>query len=136
MAVGTILCRFATGSNNLRNMGHFLQDRQLKSFQPYFSVHETTYTGAAQHIDISPGVINQMTAFGSFNVGSIAIPVSSQTGSISIDLHLTSDPTFVFPISGFPRNLADSAPLKKGKRNDNRKLHNPRRLTGFHRKAN
>ncbi|KAF2650662.1 hypothetical protein K491DRAFT_697115 [Lophiostoma macrostomum CBS 122681] len=112
---GTILCRFATGSNNLRNMGHLLQERQLKSFQPYFSIHETTFEGSAQQIEISPDFIHRMTAFGSFDVGSIAIPVSSQTGSISIDLYLTSERTLVFPISGFPRNLADSAPLKKEK---------------------
>ncbi|KAF2255943.1 hypothetical protein BU26DRAFT_498691 [Trematosphaeria pertusa] len=72
---GTICCRFAKGSDNLRSLG-------------------------------------------CFDVGSIVIPVSQQTGVVSIDLHLTNDkrnphPFSGFPISGFPRSLADGEPLKR-----------------------
>lgn len=59
-----------------------------------------------------------MTETGCFDVGSIVIPVSQQTGVVSIDLHLTNDkrnphPFSGFPISGFPRSLADGEPLKR-----------------------
>ena len=107
------MCRFAKGSDNLRNLGIFLQNRQLQSFQPHFRVHEIGNESTAQTIVVDPNIIKGMRDFGFFDVKSIVIPVSAQTGSICIDLHLTTEPTYVFPISGFPRNLADTAPLKR-----------------------
>lgn len=112
-SIGTILCRFAKGSDNLRNLGIYLQNCQQQSFQPYFEIHEIADEGGSQRVEIGPDIIAGMTAFGYFDVNSIAIPISSKTGSISIDLHLTNEPTYVFPISGLPRNLADTAPLKR-----------------------
>jgi len=49
---------------------------------------------------------------------SIVIPVTSESALLSVDLHLTNDrmkPTLCtgFPISGFPRSLADGEPLKR-----------------------
>ena len=112
-SIGTILCRFAKGSDNLRNLGTYLQKCQQQSFQPYFEIHEIANEGSWQRVEIGPDIIDGMTAFGYFDVKSIAIPISTETGSICINLHLTNEPTYMFPISGFPRNLVGTVPLKK-----------------------
>jgi hypothetical protein len=111
--LGTICCRFAKGSDYLRNIGHIMQKHQLQSFQPYFRIREVMHEETAQRIDISPAVIEKMTKFAHFDIGSIAIPVSLQMGLISIELHLTDDRRINYPISGFPRSLVNEEPLKK-----------------------
>jgi hypothetical protein len=59
--------------------------------------------------------ISEMIDLGLFNLGSIAIPVTTDTAILSIDLHLANDPHLCSgcPISGFPRNLSDGEPLKR-----------------------
>jgi hypothetical protein len=95
-----------------------LQKCQLQSFQPYFNIQEVKQEDGALKVVISREIISAMVEFGFFDVGSIAIPISSQAGLVAIDLHLTNDRNkpragLGCPISGFPRNLTDMEPLKK-----------------------
>jgi hypothetical protein len=71
----------------------------------------------SQCIDITTQTIREMSDRGLFHLNSIVIPVTSEEAVVSIDLHLTDDRTMWrgksgFPISGFPRLLADGEPLK------------------------
>jgi hypothetical protein len=72
----------------------------------------------SQCIHITTQTIRDMTERGLFHLKSIVIPVNSEEAVVSIDLHLTDvrimrrGPSG-FPISGFPRFLADSESLKR-----------------------
>lgn len=94
-----------------------MQKHQLGSFQPYFHIREIKYGEKVQNVLITSTIISGMTDRGFFDVGSIVIPVTEQTGIISINLHLTDDKSNSqpngLPISGFPRSLADVDPLKR-----------------------
>ena len=90
-----------------------MQKHQLHSFQPYFKIREVMHEETAQCIIISPEIIEKMTKFGYFDIGSIVIPISQQMGFVSIELHLTDNQRITYPISGFPRTLANEAPLKR-----------------------
>jgi hypothetical protein len=73
---------------------------------------------ASQCIHVTTQTIREMTDRGLFHLDSIVIPVSSEEAVVSIDLHLNDDRAMRrgqsgFPISGFPRLLADGEPLKK-----------------------
>ncbi|KAF2736521.1 hypothetical protein EJ04DRAFT_462876 [Polyplosphaeria fusca] len=115
---GTILCRFARGSQSLRNLGDYLKKHQFQSFQPFFNLQESTRRAQVQRIPISPKVISEMTEFGFFDIGPISIPISSRTITVSIDMHLSNGKNNQqsyagFPISGFPRSLDDVESLNK-----------------------
>ncbi|KAF1965273.1 hypothetical protein BU23DRAFT_604288 [Bimuria novae-zelandiae CBS 107.79] len=115
---GTIGCRFGKGSDNLRALGGYMQRHQLYSFQPYFKVQEVKQGDKAQTIKLTQEIISTMINTGYFSVGSIVIPVSKEVAFVSINLHLSDDkkkphPFSGFPISGFPRSLADGETIKK-----------------------
>lgn len=115
---GTIQCRFASGSDNLRNLGDYIRKHQRPNFQPFFHVKEVKHEESAQDIYITARAIYEMNDRGLFHLEYIAIPVTSESSLLSIDLHLTDDSMkphvrHGFPISGFPRSLADGEPLKK-----------------------
>ena len=106
------------GSDNLRNLGLYMQRHQLHSFQPYFKIQETKHGEKAQYVNLTREIIGGMIDTGHFDVGSIVIPVSKDSGLVSINLHLTNDkrkphPFSGFPVSGFPRNLAEGEPIKR-----------------------
>jgi hypothetical protein len=66
----------------------------------------------AQFISVTTQAIREMSDRGLFRLDSIVIPVSSEDAEVSIVLHLNDDRTlrrgrYGFPISGFPRRLAD-----------------------------
>lgn len=95
-----------------------MRKRQLPSFRPFFRVQEVKRQETAQNIYITPKIISEMIDIGLFNLGSVAIPVSSHSALLAIDIHLTNDKTRPhlccgFPISGFPRTLADGEALKR-----------------------
>lgn len=115
---GTICCRFAKGSDNLRSLGLYLKRHQLHSFQPYFRIQEAKHSERAKQVPISRDVIRMVTDISYFDIGLITIPVYQQSSMVSIYLHLTDDhekPSLAcgFPISGFPRNLAEGEPLRR-----------------------
>ncbi|KAI8938298.1 hypothetical protein NX059_005951 [Plenodomus lindquistii] len=115
---GSIQCRFGSGSDNLRNLGDYIRKHQRPNFQPYFHVKEVKHEESAQDIYITARVIREMIDRGLFHLGSIAIPVTSESSLLSINLHLTDDRMKPhihpgFPISGFPRSVADGEPLKR-----------------------
>jgi hypothetical protein len=90
-----------------------MQKHQLHSFQPFFKIREVMNEETAQCIIISPEIIEKMTKFGYFDIGPIVISVSQQMGFVSIELHLTDNRRITYPISGFPRTLANEGPLKR-----------------------
>ena len=95
-----------------------MQRHQLHSFQPYFKLQEVKQNEKAQTITITQEIISMMINTGYFSVGSIVIPVSKEAAFVAINLHLSNDkkkphPYSGFPISGFPRSLADGETLKK-----------------------
>ena len=90
-----------------------MQKHQLHSFQPYFKIREVMNEETAQCIIISPEIIEKMTKFGYFDIGPIVISISQQMGFVSIGLHLTDNRHITYPISGFPRTLANEGPLKR-----------------------
>lgn len=110
---GNIRCRFALGSNNLRNLGDYLRKHQGPNFQPFFRIQEVKQNQSAQKVHIKVHVIHEMIDRGLFNLESIVIPVTSEASLLSMDLHLVNDRCSGFPISGFPRSLADGEPLKR-----------------------
>lgn len=115
---GTIRCRFSKGSDNLRSLGIYLQRHQLRAFQPHFRMQEAKYSERANNIVLTREIIRTMTETSYFDIGTIVIPVPQQASIIAIDLHLTNDkkkphPFNGFPISGFPRSLANGEPLKR-----------------------
>lgn len=110
---GTICCRFTKSSDYLRSLGGFIQKHQLHSFQPYFKIRELMHEETSQYIKISPEIIEKMTKFGYFEIGSIVIPISLQMGLISIELNLTDNRRITYPISGFPRSLTSEELLKR-----------------------
>ena len=91
---------------------------QKTHFQPFFRVQEVRYIESAQEIYVTATIIREMTNRGFFHLGSIAIPVTSESSLLSMDLHMSENPMnprvcLGFPISGFPRSLANGEPLKK-----------------------
>ncbi|KAF9738488.1 hypothetical protein PMIN01_03771 [Paraphaeosphaeria minitans] len=116
---GMIRCRFAAGSGNLRKLGEYMRNHQGgERFQPFFHVQEVNHDESAHNIPITAQAIRDMIERGRFDLGKLAIPVTSETSIVAIDLHLTDDKAryFVksgFPISGFPRSLADGDVLKR-----------------------
>jgi hypothetical protein len=73
---------------------------------------------AAQYIHITQQIIREMTDRGLFYLESIVIPVTSEKAIVTIHLHLNDERVIQrsqsgFPISGFPRVLADGELLKK-----------------------
>jgi len=115
---GAVQCRFGSGSDNLRYLGDYIRKHQRPSFQPFFHVKEVKHEESAQDIFITAKIIHEMIDRGLFYLESVAIPMTSESSLLSIDLHLTDDRMKPhvrpgFPISGFPRILADGEPLKK-----------------------
>ncbi|KAF2134377.1 hypothetical protein P153DRAFT_402048 [Dothidotthia symphoricarpi CBS 119687] len=115
---GTLQCRFAAGSDNLRNLGDYIRKHQRPHFQPFFQVQEVKHNQSAQKIYITAHIVHEMIDRGLFHLDSIVMPVTSEASLLSIDLHLTDDRRkrhvcYGFPISGFPRSLADGEPLKR-----------------------
>ncbi|KAF2441827.1 hypothetical protein P171DRAFT_418623 [Karstenula rhodostoma CBS 690.94] len=116
---GMIRCRFAAGSENLRNLGDYMRKHQRgERFQPFFRVQEVNHDESVHSIPITAQAIRDMIERGRFDLGKLAIPVTSEMSIVSIDLHLTDDKAryFVrsgFPISGFPRSLSDGDVLKR-----------------------
>ena len=99
-------------------MGHYIRKHQKPNFQPFFRVQEVKYIESAQNIYVTDSIIREMTDRGLFYLGTIVIPVTSKSSLLSMDLHMTenlrnSPKCLGFPISGFPRSLADSEPLMK-----------------------
>jgi len=95
-----------------------IRKHQRPSFQPFFHVKEVKHEESAQDIFITAKIIHEMIDRGLFYLESVAIPMTSESSLLSIDLHLTDDRMKPhvrpgFPISGFPRILADGEPLKK-----------------------
>jgi hypothetical protein len=81
-------------------------------------VHEVKYVEEAQDIVLTSKVLNDMVDRRFFNLDPLTISLTSDSALISIDLFLTNDsmkPALCtgFPISGFPRTLADGEPLKR-----------------------
>ncbi|KAF1847324.1 uncharacterized protein K460DRAFT_278260 [Cucurbitaria berberidis CBS 394.84] len=116
---GTIKCRFATESENLRHLGANIKTKfKRRNFQPFFRVHEVTHDENAQDIQLGHDILEDMIEVLDFRMDTITIPVTSESALVSIDLHLTDDAMKPelrngFPISGFPRSLADDEPLKR-----------------------
>ncbi|EUC48828.1 hypothetical protein COCMIDRAFT_2285 [Bipolaris oryzae ATCC 44560] len=110
---GTIACRFANGSDNLRFLGEHIRFKfQRYRFQPFFRIYEVGNVEHTQEIELSRNVLEDMVDTRLFDLGPIVIPVTSESALLAIDLHLTDDhmqPTLStgFPISGFPRNLTE-----------------------------
>lgn len=99
-------------------MGDYIRKHQLPHFQPFFRIQEAMRVEGAQSIPVTRHTIRDMTERGLFRLDSIVIPVASESAAVSIDLHLTDHRTTRygqsgFPISGFPRLLADGEPLKR-----------------------
>ncbi|XP_014554875.1 hypothetical protein COCVIDRAFT_39346 [Bipolaris victoriae FI3] len=116
---GTIACRFADGSDDLRFLGEHIRFKfQRYKFQPFFRISEVGNVEHTQDIELSRKVLEDMVDSRSFNLGAIVIPVTSDPALLSIDLHLIDDrkqPKFStsFPISGFPRNLTEGEAVKQ-----------------------
>lgn len=113
-----IRCRFGTDSENLRYLGEHIKQFRRSQFQPYFRVHEVTYEEHAQDIRFDRNVLEDMIEILDFRIKPITVPVSSENALVSMDLHLSDNSLNPelrngFPISGFPRGLADEEPLKK-----------------------
>lgn len=74
--------------------------------------------GQTQEIELDRTVLENMIDSRFFHVQPIEIPVTTESALLAIDLHLTNDSIKEdlltgFPISGFPRSLADDEPLNR-----------------------
>lgn len=116
---GTIACRFADGSDNLRFLGEHLRFKfQRYKFQPFFRISEVGNVEHTQDIELSRKVLKDVVDSRLFGLGSIVIPVTSDSVLLAIDFHPIDDrmqPTLSagFPISGFPSNLTEGEAVKQ-----------------------
>jgi hypothetical protein len=78
--------------------------------QPDFRIQECM-SDESERIYVTRQIVREMTERGLFHLDSVMIPMSNEESFISIDLHLTGNTRY--PISGFPRLLADGDVLRK-----------------------
>jgi hypothetical protein len=100
---GHLRCRFYPGSEELKNLGKFLQLRQKPSFQAYFAVTPKRLNFESKFL-ITREHIASMIKGGQFDMGDpISLPATIGREETSIELYL--EPDIPIPISGFPRVL-------------------------------
>ncbi|KAI3316635.1 FabD/lysophospholipase-like protein [Xylariaceae sp. AK1471] len=110
---GSIYCRFANSSDEMKAMGEFLRKCLRAKFEPFFIVEEqvrSLESFVTLNINITENMINDMYLRGIFQLGRIKIYLSKELAVTTISLSLQTDPyphsTNAFlPISGFPREL-------------------------------
>lgn len=94
-----------------------MKKHQLPHFQPFFRIQESMRDDTTQCVHIAAQTVRDMTERGLFHLDSVVIQLSSEDAIVSIHLQLTSDrpqpDSPGFPISGFPRQLADADTLKR-----------------------
>ena len=116
--VGKIRCRFANGSNNLRDLGTLLTQYQVPNFQPFFRIQEKNREQFAVKTVIAPDAVQNMITMAKFEVDPIEVRVSDKLGATTIGLGLLDEherKEDVVPISGFPRCLVTDN-LQRGMR--------------------
>ncbi|KAI1161870.1 FabD/lysophospholipase-like protein [Nemania serpens] len=107
---GSIHCRFANSSEQMKAMGEFLRGCLGAQFEPFFVVEEQGYHDGDIRIIITETIISDMCFRGTFPLGRIRIQMSKELAvtTISLSLQKKSYPPSadaLLPISGFPREL-------------------------------
>ncbi|KAF2823761.1 hypothetical protein CC86DRAFT_298378 [Ophiobolus disseminans] len=108
---GTIACRFAAGSDDIRNLGRYVRKQHAQSFQQFFNIQELDCEKSKViQIPLTADILSNMIDFGIFDMGMIEIPVTQATSVVSIDLFMSDDHWISqlrsgLPISGFPRSF-------------------------------
>lgn len=118
---GTIHCRFAAHSSEIRSLGEALRRRSrnaynqnLSQHNPYFVIQERGQELKAKQIVLSADVVDRMTSDGVFSMDKIQIPQIDVRAETDILFCFGDQPEHVimYPISGFPRNFKEE--LGKG----------------------
>lgn len=109
---GSIFCRFAPSSSEIRSLGEALRKRSRSAYNrnysqhnPYFVIQERRMEHSARQIVLSPDVIERMIIDGIFSMDKIHIPLSDTRVETEIRFCFgdrPEEPVF-YPISGFPR---------------------------------
>jgi hypothetical protein len=105
---GKIRCRFPNGSQELRDLGFFMQLQQRQNFQPFFQILEKHRETFSINKVILPAIVEGMITHAQFEMPPLDVHVSDKLGPTVIGLGLFDDVTRVeevVPISGFPRCL-------------------------------
>ncbi|KAF2012508.1 hypothetical protein BU24DRAFT_442957 [Aaosphaeria arxii CBS 175.79] len=112
---GSIRCRFAVGSENIRNLGIYLRKHQKANFQPFFRIHEVALLESAQTVCITAEIIRDMIERSIFRMESIAIPMTTETAILSMNMYLVNEreASSGYSISGFPRSVTDEESLRR-----------------------
>ncbi|KAI1736759.1 FabD/lysophospholipase-like protein [Xylaria scruposa] len=107
---GSIHCRFANSSEQMKAMGEFLRGRLDAQFEPFFTIEEQGYHDRNFRVSITETIISDMCLRGTFSLSRIRIQMSKELAVTTISLSLqkgayphSSDA--LLPISGFPREL-------------------------------
>jgi hypothetical protein len=53
VVLGVILCRFESGSLELREVGRYLRTKQTQEFQPYFTIEDQQDTSFERKVRVS-----------------------------------------------------------------------------------
>jgi predicted acylesterase/phospholipase RssA len=111
---GSIVCRFAPGSEEMRALGGAFHKRSIAAYRqtdsrhdPYFVISEQRREKEAQQIVIGDHVIDKMMRDGRFSMGQVTLTLSNKVAETEISLCFADrrdNPAF-YPISGFPRCL-------------------------------
>ncbi|KAE9377253.1 hypothetical protein N431DRAFT_542623 [Stipitochalara longipes BDJ] len=110
---GMFLCRFETGTTEVRELGRYLKGRQERDFQPHFLIRDAGDKSECR-IMLTPEKLNTMIDRGVFDLGQQDIKISSRQTSTTVSLSFAEyeqDQQELYCISGFPRTLVieDSA---------------------------
>lgn len=100
---GSLQCRFTPGSQNLRELGAYLQDHPVNGRNPYFLIQQTDKPGFATVLPLGQAVIDNIR-----NVAQFTMPVPPITlrPLDKTDIFLCLDHRDAKQrISGFPRFL-------------------------------
>ncbi|KAJ4391044.1 hypothetical protein N0V93_004658 [Gnomoniopsis smithogilvyi] len=117
---GTIHCRFANGSDDMKGLGGFLRNCHRNDFNPYFAVaEEETQLMREVKLPLGESLISDMCLRGTFKFQQFKIFVSKELAATTISLCLTEEPypistNSLLPISGFPRELISEDKTTQG----------------------
>lgn len=119
---GTILCRFAPYSSEIRSLGEAIRKRSRNAHNqdyihhnPFFIISERRKEREAKQIVLSPDIVDRMISDGTFALNTIQIVQSDSRAETDIRFCFSDQPGHfaMFPISGFPRCFMED--MNKGK---------------------
>ncbi|KAI0517620.1 FabD/lysophospholipase-like protein [Xylaria bambusicola] len=116
---GSIHCRFANSSEQMKAMGVLLRRCLGDHFEPFFTIEEEGHHDRGSRVVITEAIISDMCLRGIFPLDSIRIQMSKELAVTIISLSLQKGPyphtaDALLPISGFPRELVTEEIELKG----------------------